>query len=348
MIYMLLTNFHPRPSLVTRVTSIECPRFPAIDAHDHLMPGFGDWLKRPLSELLDLLDRANVRVFVDLDGCWGENLFHSHLDYFKNPAPTRFRTFCGIDWSHWSELGDTFGDWAAQKLREHARQGADGLKVWKDFGLHVRDHHGGLVAVDDSRLDVVWAVAGELGLPVTFHVGDPVAFFDPLSPTNERWEELQAHPDWHFPSPAFPPFHSIVNGMANVVRRHPKTIFIGAHVGCYAENLAWVAHLLDECPNFFIDISARIGELGRQPYATRRFFMRYADRILFGTDASPILDFYRLYARFLETDDEYFNYGTEETPAQGRWQIYGLYLPDDVLKNIYFNNAARLFKTELI
>jgi predicted TIM-barrel fold metal-dependent hydrolase len=344
---MLLNDFHPRPSLVTPVTSIERPRFPVIDAHDHLMPGFGDWIRRPLPELLALLDEANVRVFVDLDGCWGEDLFHSHLDYFKAPAPQRFRTFCGIDWSRWFEHGDAFGEWAARKLHEHARQGADGLKVWKDFGLHVRDQHGARVAVDDPRLDVVWAAAGELGLPVTFHVADPVAFFDPLTPSNERWEELQAHPDWHFPNPPFPPFLDIVNAMANVIRRHPHTTFIGAHVGCYAENLGWVGGLMDACPNFYIDISARIGELGRQPYAARRFFIRHADRILFGTDTSPILAYYRLYARFLETDDEYFDYGIEVTPAQGRWQIYGLHLPDDVLQKVYYQNAARLFKAEI-
>ncbi len=341
---MLLSDFHPSPALVTRVTAIDRPRFPAIDAHDHLRPGFGDWIKRPLDDLLDLLDRANVRAFVDLDGCWGEDLFHSHLDYFKAPAPDRFRTFCGVDWSRWPEHGDAFGEWAAGKLREHARQGADGLKVWKDFGLHVRDQRGTRVAVDDPRLDAVWATAGELGLPVTVHVAAPVAFFDPLGPTNERWEELQSHPDWHFPSPPFPPFLTIVDAMANVMRRHPQTTFIGAHVGCYAENLGWVAALLDECPNFFIDISARIAELGRQPYTSRRFFTRYADRILFGTDASPILAFYGLYARFLESDDEYFNYGPEPTPAQGRWQIYGLSLPDDVLRKVYFSNAAKLFK----
>jgi predicted TIM-barrel fold metal-dependent hydrolase len=137
-----------------------------------------------------------------------------------------------------------------------------------------------------------------------------------------------------------------VNGFARLVTRHPQTTFIGAHVGCYSENLPWVAALLDRCPNLSVDIAARISELGRQPYSTRRFFMQYADRILFGTDAGPEPEYYRLMYRFLETDDEYFNYGTSEIPAQGRWSIYGLYLPDDVLHKVYLQNARRVILGE--
>jgi len=133
-----------------------------------------------------------------------------------------------------------------------------------------------------------------------------------------------------------------MTGLANLVARHPQTTFIGAHVGCYAENLGWVGQLLDQCPNFYVDIGARIGELGRQPYSARRFFLRYADRILFGTDVGANLDTYRLYYRFLETDDEYFNYSLSEIPTQGRWTIYGLYLPDDVLEKVYYLNAHRV------
>ena len=339
---MQLQDFTPRPSLVTRATPIERARFPLIDAHDHLGDFGGNWTDRPLSELLDLLDQAGVKLFVDLDGGWGEAIFHSHLDYFKQPAPQRFKIFSGVEWNAWPDKGDRFGEWAAQKLREHARQGSDGLKVWKNFGLHVRDQHGARVKVEDPRLDPIWSTAGELGLPVTWHVADPVAFFDPLDARNERWEELQAHPDWHFPSPPYPNFISLVDGMARVVSRHPQTTFIGAHVGCYAENLAWVSALLERCPNFYIDISARTAELGRQPYAARRFFIQYADRILYGTDAGPNIQAYRLLVRFLETDDEYFNYDPSDRPPQGRWQVYGLYLPDDVLEKVYYRNAARI------
>jgi predicted TIM-barrel fold metal-dependent hydrolase len=283
-----------------------------------------------------------VKRYVDLDGGWGESVLQQHLDLFKARAPERFMIFGGVDWAQWPEYGDAFGEWAAKRLRDQVRWGAQGLKIWKNFGLQVKEQHGQLVAIDDKRLDPVWSTAGELGIPVLVHIADPVAFFEPLDETNERWEELHAHPDWHFPSPPFPSFLSLVEAMARVVERHPQTTFIGAHVGWYAENLAWVSALLDRCPNFYIDIAARIAELGRQPYTARRFFINYADRILFGSDAGPDLATYRISYRFLETNDEYFNYSLQEPPPQGRWRIYGLYLPDDVLKKIYFQNAERV------
>ncbi len=339
---MLLTDYRPRSKLVVSTTNIIKPKFPVVDAHNHLGGDFGAWEGRPVGELLDRLDDAGVALYLDLDGGWGEKILQTHLDCFKAKAPERFSVFGGVDWFAWLEKGEAFPEWAAERLRVQAGWGAEGFKVWKRFGLHVRDPQGKLVAVDDPRLDILWQTAGELNLPVMFHVADPVAFFDPVDEHNERWEELQGNPDWVFTSPPFPPFLSIVNAMANVVARHPQTTFIGAHVGCYAEDLGWVGNLFDRCPNFYIDIGARIGELGRQPYSARRFFIKYADRILFGTDAGPNPDYYRIYYRFLETDDEYFNYNTGEIPGQGRWYIYGLYLPDDVLEMVYNLNAKKV------
>lgn len=341
---MLLENFKPQPRLVTKTTVVETPRFPVIDAHNHLGESFGGgWDQRPVTELLDVMDAARVKQLVDLDGGWGEALLQTHLDHFKAAAPQRFRIFGGVDWSQWAEQGDQFGEWAAARLRQQARWGAEGLKIWKGLGLRVRDQRDTLVGVDNQRLDPIWQTAGELGLPVMIHVADPLAFFDPLDETNERWEELQANPDWQFPSPPFPPFMTILNGLFNLVKRHPLTHFIGAHVGCYAENLNWVAQMLEACPNYAVDFSARIAELGRQPYSTRKFFIKYADRILFGMDHAPAVQTYQLYYRFLESDDEYFNYGLREIPSQGRWRIYGLYLPEDVLEKVYYLNAMRLF-----
>jgi len=167
-----------------------------------------------------------------------------------------------------------------------------------------------------------------------------------LSEATERWEELNTHSDWQFSSPAFPSFSVIIEGFAQLVKRHPQTIFIGAHVGCYAENLSWVADLIDHCPNFYVDISARIGELGRQPYTARQFLIEHSNRILFGSDFGPDLDAYRLAYRFLETDDEYFNYNVGDIPQQGRWFVYGLSLPEDVLQKIYHINAEKLFLNE--
>jgi predicted TIM-barrel fold metal-dependent hydrolase len=340
---MELENYRPQSKLVTKTTLVEKPLFPAFDAHNHLGEDFGGgWDQKPLPELLDLLDQAGILRYVDLDGGWGEHLLNAHLDHFKNPAPERFLVFGGVDWSQWHEQGDCFPKWAAGRLRVQKERGAQGLKIWKGLGLHVRDHQGKLIDVDDPRLDTIWETAGELGLPVVIHVADPVAFFDPIGETNERFEELGNHPDWAFTSPPFPPFLHILGGLANLVTRHARTTFIGAHVGCYAEDLAWVGELLERCPNFFVDISARIGELGRQPYTARRFFIKYADRILFGSDMGPYPEAYRVIYRFLETDDEYFNYNAAPVPMQGRWHVHGLALPEDVLKKVYFGNAERI------
>ncbi|HVN55440.1 MAG TPA: amidohydrolase family protein [Anaerolineaceae bacterium] len=342
---MELSEYQPRSRLVASQTLITRPRFPVIDAHNHLGDEFGGgWIHRPVAELLDQLDAGGVRVYVDLDGGWGEDVFNAHLDRLKNAAPERFQVFCGVEWSAWKAQGNCFPEWAAERLRSQAARGAQGLKIWKPFGLIVRDDQDRLVAVDDPRLDPVWSTAGELDLPVLIHVADPVAFFDPLDATNERWEELHAHPDWQFPSPPFPPFLETVEALARLVQRHPGTVFIGAHLGCYAENLEWVGAFLDRCPNFFVDIAARIAELGRQPYRARKFFLDYADRILFGSDLGPDLAAYRIMYRFLETADEYFSYSTRPVPDQGRWNIYGLNLPDEVLAQVYYRNAARLLK----
>jgi len=344
---MKLEDFRPRSKLVTKTTLVERPRFPVVDAHNHLAEPFGGgWDKKPLRQLLDLLDEACVTHYVDLDGGWGEDLLYQHLDLFKARAPERFQIFGGVDWNRWKEMGNRFPEWAAGRLKVQKEAGAQGLKIWKPFGLQVRDDLDRLVKVDDARLSPIWETAGELGLPVLIHIADPVAFFDPIDETNERWEELGAHPDWAFTSPPFPPFMQIMNAFKNLVRRHSKTVFIGAHVGCYGENLGWVAQMLESCPNYYIDISARLGELGRQPYRARKFFIQYQDRILFGSDMGPDLDAYRLYYRFLESDDEYFNYNTSEVPLQGRWYVSGLYLPDDVLKKVYSENARRVLKME--
>jgi predicted TIM-barrel fold metal-dependent hydrolase len=337
-----LTEYTPVAKLVTRTTMLTRPRFPVIDAHNHLGSSSRGWFARPVSEMIDMLDESGVAVFVDLDGGVSEETLAAHLDKHKQAAPDRFVVYGGIEWEAWPGHGDRFGEWAAGRMRAQAARGAQGLKIFKEFGLLVRDQNSALVAVDDPRLDPVWATAGELKWPVTIHVADPVAFFDPLDNKNERWEELHHHPGWHFPSPPFPAFMSLVNGLANVVARHPQTTFVAAHVGCYAENLEWVGQLLDRCPNFNVDMSARVAELGRQPYSARRFFLRYADRIVFGLDELSTPERYRIAYRFLETDDEYFAYGVEGIPSQGRWRIYGLFLPDDVLQKVYYKNAARI------
>jgi predicted TIM-barrel fold metal-dependent hydrolase len=331
----------PKTSLVVPKTDISQPKFPVFDAHNHLEEFGGMWFKRDVKEILDVLDSAGITHYLDLDGGWGESTLQTHLDKLKG-ASERFLVYGGVNWNQWQAMGDSFPEWAASRLREQKKWGADGLKIWKPLGLQVRDHKNLLVRVDDPRLDPIWQTAAELGLPVMIHVADPVAFFEPIDQDNERWDELKAYPEWAFPSPPYPSFNDIIEGLANLVSNHPNTTFIGAHMGCYAENLAWVGALLDRCPNLFVDTSQRIGELGRQPYTARKFFLRYADRILFGLDLGPNLPAYKIAYRFFETEDEYFNYHTGVLPNQGRWYVYGLHLPDDVLKQIYYQNAERI------
>ncbi len=344
---LLLRDFRPRPEAVVQCTAIDRPRFEVVDAHNHLgelMPGLsfsGSWPRRPISQLLDVMDEAGVRAVIDLDGQWGDKL-KREIDRYQMPHPDRFAVFAGLDYSQFSQAG--FGEKLYRNLREAAAAGARGLKVWKPLGLSVRDPAGNLIAPDDARLADLWEAAGELKLPVLIHIADPVAFFRPLDATNERWEEMHAHPEWCFNTPGFPSFEQLIDQFAGLVCRHPHTQFIGAHVGCYAENLAWVSGLLDRCPNFHIDISARLGELGRAPYSARALFERHAGRILFGVDSPPNVRVYRLYYRFLETQDENFAYWIGDRPPQGRWMIHGLGLPDEVLRKVYSENARRLIR----
>ena len=230
----------------------------------------------------------------------------------------------------------------ARDLREAASAGAQGVKISKGFGLRQKDPRGKLLMPGDERMDPVFRAAGELGIPILFHIADPVAFFSPLGPANERIEELGNHPGWHFHGPEFPGFDELMAAQVKFVKRYPGTTFISAHICSCSEDLAAVGAMFDECPNLNADISARFSEISRQPRAAREWFIRYADRILSGSDFRPGEEMYRLTFRVLETADEYFPYSTAKVPGQGRWQAYGLELPDDVLEKVYHLNAERI------
>jgi predicted TIM-barrel fold metal-dependent hydrolase len=350
---LTLREFAPRPALRVPVNERPHPRFDVVDAHNHLgdvfSAGRNSWLSRSVDDLIAIMDEAGVKAMVDLDGRWGDRL-RDEIRRYQEPHPDRFFVFSGVDYENFA-TDPAFGETEARRLRESVKLGARGLKVWKTLGLRLRDRQGQLIPVNDERLDPLWATAGELDVPVLIHIADPVAFFQPLDRYNERWEQLVRRPDWHFyptrprgdlQHPDFPSFEELMEQFEELLTRHPGTRFIGAHVGCYAEDLGWVGRVMEKCPNFYVDISARIAELGRQPYTARDFFMTFQDRILFGTDASPNPDVYRLHYRFLETRDEYFNYGLSDVPGTGRWMIYGLDLPDDVLKKVYHDNALRV------
>jgi len=378
---LLLRDFRPRQRLRVPATPIAHPSMPVIDAHNHLgpTPFSGRWATGTATELAAVMDASAIAALVDLDGGWGEAL-RRELDRWA-PAGHRVAVFAGLDYAMWADRAD-FGPEEARRLRASVAAGARGLKAWKSLGLTARDPTGRLVAVDDPRLDPLWAAAGELGVPVTIHVADPIAFFDPLDAANERFEELLAHQDWHFwPTrppgcpdlPGFPPFDEIIDGLEAVVARHPGTTFIGAHVGCVAEDLARVEAMLAAHPNWHVDLAARIAELGRQPYSARDLLLRFPDRVLFGTDAAPDPAWWATYARFLETRDESFPYeppdpeeapgspeegpgspcapGSPDAPlpagSQGRWRIHGLGLPPEVLRLVYAANARRLLFRDL-
>ena len=349
-----LAEFRPRSSLRVPAHLPGRPRFPAIDAHNHLGSAFGgDWAGRSPAELIDVLDEAGIAAIVDLDGGQGEALSRE-IARWRTPDE-RVVVFAGLDYASWATDPD-FGGSEARKLRDSAARGARGLKVWKLLGLRAIGPDGRLVAIDDARLDPLWATAAELDLPVVIHIADPIAFFEPLDGTNERWEELHANPDWHFwptrpaglpDASGFPPFDELLSAFGRLLARHPGTTFVGAHVGCAAEDLGLVGRLLDAHPNLSVDLAARLGELGRQPYGAREFMIRHAERILFGVDMAPDLATYRIHYRFLETFDESFDYGADPVPSQGRWQIHGIGLPSEVLRKVYAENAARILKLRL-
>lgn len=336
-----LSDYRPRTKLEVRRTQVDRPRFPVVDAHNHVYFN-GQWSSPEPDPLLRVMDEAGVQVLACVDAAGPDDplsVVRDTVRRFKGPHPDRFTVLTRPDWRLLTGSSDAL----VRRFVDCVAEGAQGLKLWKDLGLTLRDGTGNLVRVNDPRLDPLMSKAGELGLPVMVHAADPVAFFDPLDAANERYEELLAHPDWHVHGSPFPPFRRIIGDLRDLVRRHPKTIFIGAHVGGHAENLDDVGGMLRECPNYYVDMSARVGELGRQPYTARRFFLEFADRILFGLDSfPPTAEAYRLVYRFLETEDEYFDYTPDGLEPQGRWKVYGLGLPDEVLAKVYYENAGRV------
>jgi len=353
-----LEDYLPKSMLHVRETKVGRARFPAIDFHTHLSwtPRDGQKPRHNTTpaRALEVMDRRNVRVMVNLTGGYGPAL-EENMRYWQRAHPNRFVVFTEPWLSRFHE--PNYPRFQAEQIEHASRVGARGIKVLKSLGLGLRESggSGALVRVDDKRFDPMWEAAGAAGLPVAIHTSDPEAFFHPTDRYNERYEELSAHPDWSFHGRDFPSNRELHEARNRVVARHPRTHFVFLHVG-NAEDLGWVSEWLDRYPNTSVEIGARIGELGRQPRASRRFFDRYQDRILFGTDAVPgghetpqqIFgdELYEIYYRFLETEDEYFDYAPAPKPPQGRWRIYGLGLPENILRKVYWENAARLLKIE--
>lgn len=334
----LYKYYKPKSMLRTEKHVLEKPRFEVADVHCH-------WeLEADPQALIEAMDRLGISYAVNLSGGWGERL-ESMLERFKRFAPSRFEILANIDFSEIDQPG--FSSKWVRFLETAHESGAAGLKIFKELGLTIKDASGKVVPIDDPRLDPLWAKCGELGMPVLIHAADPLAFFEPIDRFNERVMQLGRWPSWSFYGPEFPRREEVIRQRNHVLEKHPETMFIGAHVGNSAEDLSYIAKVLDEHPNFVVDISGRVAELGRQPYSARKFFLDYANRILFGTDRYPgrtNQPRHRIYYRFLETQDEYFDYFEHDFPPTGEWKIYGVFLPDNVLEKVYHRNADKIFR----
>jgi predicted TIM-barrel fold metal-dependent hydrolase len=335
---LLLKDFHPVSMLHVPVHQVPKAKYYVIDVHNHVNDAAGIDEHMDPKRVVEIMDATNVKTVIILTGMWGDKLQHV-IDEMVKPYPGRFIVFTQIDWSRIDE--PDFGPAMVRQLDDAVSRGARGLKVLKDLGLGARDKNGKLVAIDDPRIDPIWRECGRLGIPVSIHSGDPEAFFRPTDGTNERYEELNEHPDWSFAAAEYPKLDQLLEARNRVFARHPETRFVSLHMG-WPENLPWVARMLDEHPNVMVEFGAREAELGRQPRQTRELFLKYQDRVMFGTDNGMDEAMYRNLFRWLETADESFDpWGY---PGQGRWEISGLALPDSVLEKIYHLNAERMFK----
>jgi predicted TIM-barrel fold metal-dependent hydrolase len=346
---LLLDRFRPQSMLTVPSHAPQHAKFPVVDVHVHPRIRL-----HHQPELLDafvrLMDEQRIAVCVSLDGGLGSTL-DEHIAYVWKEHRERFVIFANIDWRGTAAVDDPaawdcqrpdFARRTVEALEAAKSRGVSGLKIFKDFGLVYRDADGTPLRIDDARWDPIWAACGRLGLPIIIHVADPAAFFLPVDERNERWEELHRHPDWSFADPKYPRREELFAAFLRVVARHRETTFIGAHLGNSPEDLTMLAGWLDENPNLVVEIASRINELGRQPYTARAFLLKYANRVMFGTDGPRSRERLLPYWRHLETYDEYFAYAENPFPPQGLWNIYGIGLPDEVLRQIYHENAVRL------
>lgn len=349
---VLLKDFRPKVLLNVPAHIPQTARFPVIDAHNHL---FGEL---PPDKLIEVMDAVGVRLWVNVTGNTTMPIVNNtytiarrelscFLDNYVKRYPGRFAAFTMSDFAQWDNPvlfpDDSFTERCIGHLEEDVRQGACGLKVTKELGLRFQDRDGSMIPVDEPRLSPIWRRAGELGIPVLIHVSDPIAFFQPIDAHNEHYLTLQEFPGWSFCGSHFSK-QEILEQRNRMIAAHPGTTFWLPHVANLPEDLGSVGALLDRFPNVVIDFSARIDELGRQPYTARDFFIKYQDRILFGLDMPVSPEAYRCYFRFLETRDEYFDYPDYigRFGVYTRWKLYGLHLPDEVLEKVYFKNAQRI------
>lgn len=324
-------EYNPTSTLVVPKHLIKKAKFPFIDVHGHQyrMP------EQDLAPVIAAMDTLNMGIMVNLSGRSGEQLQQS-VKNIADHYPNRFVVFANINFD--GVGGDDWTENAVSQLEQDVKNGARGLKIYKSLGMRNKDSNGIRVAIDDIRLDPIWAKCGELGIPVLIHAADPKPFWDDFDGNNERWLELKTHPRRKRDATNPVPWEQIITEQHNMFKKHPKTNFINAHMGWYANDLGKLGELLDEMPNMNVGIGAIIAELGRQPRFAKKFFEKYQDRVLFGKDSWKPKEF-PTYFRVLESDDEYFPYHKK---YHAFWAMYGLDLSDEVLKKVYYKNALRL------
>lgn len=324
-------KYNPVSTLVVPEHKLTRAKFPFIDVHNHQfsMPTID------LNTLIKEMDKLNMKVMVNLSGQSGNSIIQS-VKNIKDHFPKRFIVFANVNFDKVGEPG--WSEKAAKQLEEDVKNGANGLKIYKSLGFSVKDINGKRVAVDDPRLDAIWKKAGELKIPVLIHTADPKSFWDPMDEKNERWLELATHERRKRSDTDPAPWQQLIDEQHRMFKKHPNTTFINAHFGWYPNDLSKLGELMDEIKNMYVEFGAIIAELGRQPKASKKFFEKYQDRILFGKD-SWVPEEYATYFRVLETEDEYFPYHKK---YHAFWAMYGMGLPDSILKKVYYKNALRI------
>lgn len=328
---LTIDEYDPKSTLVVAEHKPTRAKFPMVDIHSHQA------LTDParIDKLIKEMDEINLQVMVNLSGGTGERL-KSLVTAMKGRYPKRFVIFANIDFRDIDEPG--FGQRAAARLAEDAKNGAQGLKIFKNFGMDLKRKNGERVKVDDPELDPIWQKCAELKFPILIHTAEPSAFFDPLDKDNERWLELKQFPGRGRPPERYPTFETLMTERDNLIARHPKTTFMFAHMAYHGNDLGRLGRMFDKYPNFYVDVAAVLAEIGRQPYTARDFFIKYQDRLIFGKDIYEPSE-YHYYFRVFETKDDYIPYYRRR---HAFWRMYGLYLPDEVLKKVYYKNALKL------
>jgi predicted TIM-barrel fold metal-dependent hydrolase len=330
-----ITEYRPVSQLVVPQHPTPRAKFPVIDIHSHHRTPIAP---ERLEQVVKAMDALNLRVLVNLSGGWGEKLREGLAVLRGSPHADRMVLFANVDFSQ--PVGPGFGQRAAAQLEQDIRAGALGLKIFKELGLRVLKTDGTRLRLDDPELDPIWETCARLGVPVLIHTAEPAPFFDPIDFRNERWLEQALFADRRYQDPKFPRFEELIAERDRMFERHAKTTFIGAHMLYHSNDLARLGRLLDRLPNVYPEMAAVLAEYGRQPRTAHDFFVKYQDRVLFGKDSFQP-DEFPYYWRTLETADEYFDYYRD---YHAFWKLYGLALPDEVLKKIYYKNALRLVK----